>query len=158
RVGTGSSDIGVNLIHSQYEAYRFSHHSESDDAARFEPPLRFSSGASGRSSARSSWPAINAAIVDFFFRDGFSGWWVGPGLERWNGDVTEKASGVRHGYETDILTVGGGYVWKFSKHVYLNPWAGVHIPIAGDREVSFPSAVFKINVTPEASVKLGIAF
>lgn len=99
-----------------------------------------------------------AAIVDVYFEDDFSGWWVGPGLERWSGSVEEKASGVRQSYETDILTLGGGYTWRFSKHFYLNPWAAVHIPIGGDREIAFPSAVFEIDATPEASVKLGIRF
>ncbi len=101
---------------------------------------------------------VNAAIVDVYFKDGFSGWWVGPGLERWEGDVTEKASGVRQSYGTNILTLGGGYTWRFAKHFYLNPWAAVHIPIGGDRDVAFPSAVFEIDATPEASIKLGIEF
>jgi hypothetical protein len=102
--------------------------------------------------------SVTAVIVDIYFKDSFSGWWFGPGFERWQGDVTETASGARQGYETNILTLGGGYTWKFSKHFYLNPWAAVHIPIGGDREVIFPTAVFKINATPEASVKFGIEF
>jgi hypothetical protein len=102
--------------------------------------------------------SVTAAIVDLYFKDGFSGWWVGPGLERWEGDVTEKASGVRKGYETNILTLGGGYTWKLSRHFYLNPWAAVHIPIGGDRDVAFETSVFEINATPEASVKFGVAF
>lgn len=102
--------------------------------------------------------SVTAVIADIYFKDGFSGWWFGPGLERWEGDITEKASGVRQGYGTNILTLGGGFTWKFSKHFYLNPWAAIHIPIGGDRDVIFPSAVFEIDATPEASVKLGIEF
>jgi hypothetical protein len=102
--------------------------------------------------------AIWGAVVDVFFKDGFSGWWVGSGFERWNGDVTEKASDVRESYQTNMFTLGGGYAWKFSKHFYLNPWAGVHIPISGDQSVTFPSSTLEIKTTPEASVKLGIEF
>jgi hypothetical protein len=102
--------------------------------------------------------AVTALIMDVYFKDGFSGWWLGPGLERWDGDVTEKSSGVRMGYVTKIFTVGGGYEWKFSKHFYLNPWAAVHVPIGGDRSVDFPSAEFTIDPTLEASVKFGIEF
>ena len=66
--------------------------------------------------------------------------------------------GLRQGYETTILTLGGGYTWRFSKHFYLNPWAAVHFPIGGDRDVEFPSSTFSIDPTPEMSVKLGILF
>jgi hypothetical protein len=97
-------------------------------------------------------------VVDVFFKDGFSGFWVGPGLERWNGDVTEKSSGLRQGYRTDIVTVGFGTIWRFSRHVYLNPWAAVHVPIGGDTKVEFTASTFDIGPTPEASVKLGIEF
>ena len=99
-----------------------------------------------------------AAIVDIYFKDEFSGWWFGPGLEIWDGTVTEKASGVRQSYHTNILTLGGGYTWRFSKNFYLNPWAAIHIPIGGDRDVMFPSGVFEIDPIPEASVKLGVFF
>jgi hypothetical protein len=93
-----------------------------------------------------------------YFKDEYKGWWIGPGLERWTGEVTEESSGFREAYETTILTLGGGYTWRFSKHVYLNPWAAVHVPIGGDREVRFPSSSFEIGPTPEASVKVGILF
>lgn len=99
-----------------------------------------------------------ALILDIYFKKDFKGWWIGPGLERWDGEVTEKSSGLRRKYSTDILTLGGGYTWRFSKHFYLNPWAAVHLPIGGDREIRFASDVFEINPTPEASVKLGIQF
>lgn len=99
-----------------------------------------------------------AVIVDIYFKDGFNGWWFGPGLERWTGEVTEKTSGLRAAYETTILTLGGGYTWWFSKNFYLNPWAAVHIPIGGDREIDFATATFPIDPTPEASIKLGIMF
>ena len=102
--------------------------------------------------------AVWAVIVDFYFQDGFIGWWFGPGLERWTGEVTEEASGLRSAYETTILTLGGGYTWRFSKSFYLNPWAALHIPIGGDREIEFATATFPINPTPEASIKLGVMF
>jgi hypothetical protein len=102
--------------------------------------------------------SVVAGILDIYFKDGFTGWWVGPGLEGWEGKVTEKSSGLRQTYQTTMFTVGGGYTWKFSDHFYLNPWAAIHVPIAGDRDISFASSVFEINTTPEVSVKLGIVF
>ncbi|ANM31731.1 hypothetical protein ABI59_22495 [Acidobacteria bacterium Mor1] len=101
---------------------------------------------------------VDALILDVYFRPDFEGWWVGPGLERWTGDVTEVSSGLRRGYRTDVLTLGGGYTWRFSEHFYLNPWAAVHVPIGGDRDVQFADNTFEIDPTPEISVKLGIRF
>jgi hypothetical protein len=101
---------------------------------------------------------VQAYIVDYYFKQDFEGWWVGPGFERWEGRVTEEDSGLRRDYTTDILTLGGGYTWRLGEHVYLTPWAAVHIPIGGDRNVSFANDTFNIDPVPEASIKLGLRF
>jgi hypothetical protein len=101
---------------------------------------------------------VNAYIIDYYFKEGFSGWWIGPGYETWDGEVTEQSSGVRKTYRTDILTLGGGYTFRFNDHLYINPWAAVHIPIGGDTELQFVNSTFKISATPEASIKVGINF
>jgi hypothetical protein len=101
---------------------------------------------------------VNAYIVDYYFKEGFKGWWVGPGYETWNGSVKEKGSGVKKDYRTDILTLGGGYTILIRDHLYINPWAAVHLPVGGDRDVSFVNSTFKIKATPEASVKIGVFF
>jgi hypothetical protein len=101
---------------------------------------------------------VNAYIIDYYFKEGFSGWWIGPGYETWDGEVTEQSSGVRKTYMTDILTLGGGYTFRFNDHLYINPWAAVHIPIGGDTELQFVNSTFKISATPEASIKVGINF
>ena len=101
---------------------------------------------------------VDAVILDVYFKEDFVGWWIGPGLEQWTGDVTEEATGLRQGYRTDVLTIGGGYTWRFSEHLYLNPWAAVHLPIGGDREIVFVNDTFEIDPTPEISVKLGLRF
>lgn len=102
--------------------------------------------------------SVRAYIVDYYFSPGFTGWWVGPGIEEWNGDVTEEDTGERKSYSTTILTLGGGYTFRFSKHFYLNPWAAVHIPIGGDREVEFAKEDFSIDAMYEAPVKIGFNF
>jgi hypothetical protein len=101
---------------------------------------------------------VDAYIVDYYFADGFKGWWVGPGYETWEGEVTEESSGTRKGYRTDILTLGGGYTFRFNDYFYLNPWAAVHIPVGGDKDVPFDDETFEIRATPEASIKIGINF
>jgi hypothetical protein len=101
---------------------------------------------------------IYAFLVDYYFKEGFEGWWVGPGYEIWDGVVKEKSSGVKKSYRTDILTLGGGYTFRLNNHFYLNPWAAVHIPIGGDTRVEFVNSTFRIKAVPEASIKLGIDF
>lgn len=101
---------------------------------------------------------VNAYIIDYYFKDGFKGWWFGPGYESWDGEVKEKSSGLKKMYRTDILTLGGGYTFRFNDHFYLNPWAAVHIPIGGDKNVQFVNETFKLRATPEASIKIGINF
>lgn len=101
---------------------------------------------------------VNAYIVDYYFQEGFQGWWVGPGFETWAGEVTEKASGVRKGYRTDILTLGGGYTYRFNDHLYINPWAAVHIPVGGDTDIAFVNSTFSLRAMPEASIKVGVNF
>ena len=101
---------------------------------------------------------VHAYIVDYYFKEGFNGWWVGSGLETWAGDVTEKSSGVKKTYRTDILTLGGGYTFFLNEHLYINPWAAVHIPVNGDTNLQFVNTAFKIVATTEASVKVGVKF
>ena len=101
---------------------------------------------------------VNAYIIDYYFKKGFHGWWIGPGFEIWQGNVTEESSKIRKSYKTFIFTLGGGYTFRFNDHFYLNPWAALHIPVGGDRKIQFINETFKINATPEASVKIGINF
>ncbi len=70
---------------------------------------------------------VYAAIVDYFFKPGFEGWWIGPGLEYWDATIQTDAKLETAAYNNTIFTLGGGYVWKFHKNFYLNPWAAVHL-------------------------------
>ncbi|WP_236891306.1 hypothetical protein [Desulfoluna limicola] len=101
---------------------------------------------------------VNAYIIDYYFKENFSGWWVSPGYEVWKGKVKEKSSGVKRSYRTDMFTFGGGYTFRLNEHVYINPWVGVHIPVGGDTELEFVNSTFKVRATPEASIKVGVNF
>jgi hypothetical protein len=101
---------------------------------------------------------INAYIIDYYFKEGFRGWWIGSGYETWDGEVEEKNSGARKNYSTDIFTLGGGYTYRFNDYFYINPWAAVHMPIGGDKDVQFTNETFKIRSTAEVSIKIGVNF
>ena len=101
---------------------------------------------------------VNAYILDYYFRDGFEGWWVGPGYETWEGEVVEESSGIKKSYRTDILTLGGGYTFRVNDHFYVNPWFALHIPVGGVKEVQFVADRFDIDVQAELSVKIAFNF
>jgi len=100
-----------------------------------------------------------ALIVDYFFKDNFEGFWGGVGLEYWDSSIEHENETVTAKYNNTIFTVGGGYVWKFYKNFYLNPWVAVHAIIAGEKDVRVGSRTYEPQVvTPEASVKIGWHF
>ncbi|WP_420399643.1 hypothetical protein [Flagellimonas sp.] len=102
---------------------------------------------------------VYAAIVDYFFKPGFEGWWIGPGLEYWDATIQTDAKLETAAYNNTIFTLGGGYVWKFHKNFYLNPWAAVHLRIAGDKEVRVDQSLYETPLLiPEISLKLGWHF
>ena len=101
---------------------------------------------------------VKALIVDYYFKKGFFGWWIGSGYEIWKGEISEKSSKQRKEYNTDILTVGGGYTYRFSDYFYIIPWAGIHFPVGGDKKIEFQQSTFEIKTMPEASIKIGINF
>ncbi len=102
---------------------------------------------------------VYALITEYFFKPGFEGWWVGTGLEYWDAEIQTDAKLSTAEYENYIFTVGSGYAWKFHKNFYLNPWAAVHVRIAGDSEVPVDNRVFEpAPILPEISVKLGWHF
>lgn len=100
-----------------------------------------------------------ALLADYFFNPGFESWWAGAGFEYWKGRIGTDAGINTEKYEQLMFTAGGGYVWKFHKTFYLNPWAGIHARIAGDNKVFVDEKEFKpAPVIPEVSVKVGWHF
>lgn len=101
---------------------------------------------------------INAytLITDYFFKPGFEKWWIGAGLEYWKGQIQTEARQSTSKYDNVIVTAGGGYVWKFYHHFYLNPWGGIHVRAGGESSVRVDDKTFNPPViTPEVSVKIG---
>ncbi len=98
-------------------------------------------------------------IADYFFKPNFQKWWVGAGFEYWEGQIQTEAKLSTAKYDNIIFTSGGGYVWKFYRNFYLNPWTGVHIRVAGDKKVMLDGKEFSPALfTPEISLKIGWHF
>jgi hypothetical protein len=103
-----------------------------------------------------------AVLIDRFIggrRNQMEGLWVGGGVEEWRSRIRQKNMPQFAHYNNLMLTLGSGYVWKFSKHMYLNPWVAVHGVAAGSRTIEVSGKTYsQPRFTPEASVKVGIVF
>lgn len=100
--------------------------------------------------------------VDRFFgskRKNLEGFWIGPGIEVWRNRVRREGFTEYRSFNNLVPTIGVGYVWKISKHFYVNPWAAGHVVAAGPRDLNISGRAYKQRVfTPEGSLKLGFIF
>jgi hypothetical protein len=100
-----------------------------------------------------------AFIVDYFFKENFEGWWVAAGYEYWDSQIQTESGSHKLFYNNNIMTVGGGYVWKFADNFYLNPWAAGHILITGTGPFQMGDQTYTPSLfTPELSLKVGWHF
>ncbi len=103
-----------------------------------------------------------ALLVDRFFgarRERLEGFWIGGGGEYWRNRIRTEASPQLAHYGSFALTAGGGYAWKVSRHVYVNPWAGGHFVASGERKIQVSGKTYEQPIfTPEVSVKVGFIF
>ena len=99
--------------------------------------------------------AVAAGIVDVFYRPGFTGPWLGGGFEYWWNRIGSPAGPGTASWNSWVATLGGGFVWKFWRSVYLNPWAAGHLLLSRP-EISLNGATWKPQpVTGEVSLKIG---
>ncbi|MFZ5434230.1 MAG: hypothetical protein ACOZB3_10695 [Calditrichota bacterium] len=100
-----------------------------------------------------------AFIVDYFPQENFRGPWGGMGLEFWISRIEPESERSITEFTDLVFTLGGGYVWKFYRDFYLNPWAAMHVIIDGETEVPVGSRTYRPDrFTAEASLKLGWHF
>ena len=103
-----------------------------------------------------------ALLADRFLgprRGQLKGFWVGGGGEFWQSRIRRDNTSSFTQFDNFVLTAGGGYVWKLSKHFYLNPWSAMHVVVAGDRNINVSGKMYhQPAVTPEASLKIGFVF
>ena len=100
-----------------------------------------------------------AFIVDYFFKENFEGWWVAAGYEYWDNQIQTESGSHKLFYNNNVMTVGGGFVWKFAGNFYINPWAAGHILVTGTGPFEMGDQTYKPSVfTPEVSLKVGWHF
>lgn len=102
----------------------------------------------------------NAVIIDYFPNGVASGGpWIGAGVEWWDNTIVHSKTGTKGSFSQDVFTVGGGYIYQLSDHLYLNPWLAGHIRINGPDSVLIGAEELELPwIQFEASVKLGWKF
>ncbi len=101
---------------------------------------------------------VTAVIIDRMFSDNFTGFWIGGGIELWNNSIRHKDTGVVREWSDNVLTLGGGYVWKLTDNLYVNPWAAVHYRI-NDTDVEIAGdSLSRRRVIASGSIKIGYFF
>ncbi len=100
-----------------------------------------------------------AVLADYFPRLEFSGWWLAGGFVYWDASIRLDTPAETRPYKSYLASAGAGYNWKFYRHFYLSPWAGLHVRVAGDDSVDFQTRPFKPPLfNPEGSLKVGWYF
>jgi hypothetical protein len=103
-----------------------------------------------------------ALLVDRFMgqkKNRLQGFWIGGGAELWRSRIRQDGTTDFARYDNTVLTAGSGYVWKLSRHFYVNPWSAMHVVVGGDREINVSGKNYEQpRFTPELSVKFGIVF
>jgi hypothetical protein len=106
-----------------------------------------------------NWVSAYALVGDYYHREDLSGWWISGGLVLWHNTIQTNLLAQTATYDSYMLNGSLGYSWRFGKHFYLTPWAGMHIRIGGENLVTVDGKSFKPAVlNPEASLKIGWVF
>lgn len=86
-------------------------------------------------------------------------WWLGGGLEYWRNEVQNADDKTKAKYNNLVFTLGGGYVFKLTDWLYLNPWAAGHCAVSGTGEKACGGKTYKpARFLSEVSLKIGVIF
>lgn len=100
-----------------------------------------------------------ALLADYFLKEDWKGWWLGAGLVYWDNTIQSDRKLTTAPYHNILLNGSLGYNWKFYRHFYLSPWAGMSLRVGGASKVTVDNQSFiPPLLNPEASVKLGWHF
>jgi hypothetical protein len=100
-----------------------------------------------------------ALMADLFIEPDFGGFWVGAGLQYWDATVSLDGAPGSADYTNIILSIDGGYLLRIWDNLYISPAVGVHIRLAGAREVDVEGNIFTPGmVVPDFFIGLGWHF
>ena len=101
---------------------------------------------------------VLAFLLDFFFREDLSGFWITSGFEIWFNEIGNSNTTSRADWSNAVWTLGGGYVWRIGPHFFINPWIGMHVRM-NNQAIELGGQIFQPSwVVGNGSIKLGAYF
>jgi hypothetical protein len=96
--------------------------------------------------------------IDFFFKDQFKGFWVGPSLGYWWNRIKSEDH-YQKDFWSAIFSVGTGYNIYIFKGLYISPYLAGHLRITGTKNIMLGPLDYTPRLfTPEISLKIGWRF
>jgi len=96
--------------------------------------------------------------IDFFFKDQFKGFWIGPSFGYWQNRIRNEDQYQRDFWSV-VFSTGMGYNFYIYKGLYINPFIAAHWRISGTRDISLGALEYRPRLlTPELSLKIGWRF
>ena len=104
-----------------------------------------------------------AVLLDRFLKDNlkdnWKDWWIGGGPVYWKSNIQSDSSNATKNFDNFLLNGSLGYNFTIYKNIYISPWAGLSLKIAGNDEFILDNKEYNLPLlNPEASVKFGLYF
>lgn len=100
-----------------------------------------------------------AVVLDRFLKDNWKDWWIGGGPVYWKSNIQSDSSNATKNFDNFLLNGSLGYNFTIYKNIYISPWAGLSLKIAGNDEFILDNKEYNLPfLNPEASVKFGLYF
>ena len=100
-----------------------------------------------------------AVLADYYLADDWTGPWIAAGAVLWDSSIQSDARVETAKYRSYLLNGSIGYALQLYRSIYVSPWAGLSLRVAGDSDIRVDGLSFEPRVlNPEASVKFGWVF
>jgi hypothetical protein len=100
-----------------------------------------------------------AVVLDRFLKDNWKGWWIGGGPVYWKSNIQSDSSNATKNFDNLLLNGSLGYNFTIYKNIYISPWAGLSLKVAGNDEFILDNKEYNLPLlNPEASIKFGLYF
>ncbi|OHD64987.1 MAG: hypothetical protein A2176_04335 [Spirochaetes bacterium RBG_13_51_14] len=101
---------------------------------------------------------MGAVILEFFFSKNFEGFRIGSGFGIWDNSISHKYFTKKGGSISAFFTIGGGYVWKFYKTLYIEPCLALDILLSKETISIYGFKYRPLPLSGEISLKFGLYF
>jgi hypothetical protein len=99
--------------------------------------------------------AVFAAVFDYTFGPRFDGPWLGSGFEVWHRTVEHDDVAEQATWSNTVFTLGGGYIFRVSDHLLIDPWAAAHVTLDPTTVHLGGDSWNPPRISAEASLKIG---